>query len=659
MLNEVIQMLLPVGKFILASAVLLGFYRLFYSKNLTYTESRVFLLCTTLFALAVSQLHVLVPNPQTKIVWIEAEQQPHFSINRFFNVDPFTNPTQLDATIASAAVKVDDSTTVRKSDPTLMQRIWVLYLFVLFALALNLSLQYLKINNLKKRGKVEQRKGYQLVMHSKVSTPFSFQKTIFLPVNLNKNQMEIVESHERWHIQHKHYKDVFIQEFLSCVFWFNPIQWIIRKDLRSIHEFQADRSVLNEGCDLYRYQTIILEEVMGNHFRLANGFNQSFTKKRFIQMKKQEPSKSSPFRKLMLVPILALLFGTFCVEQGQSQVIKVVKKTTTADASGKPIESTVTYESPIEQKLDQKGAAKFLDSISRLTDQVVPILKKLEKETTYTKGNKNLDELLHAMNMKMNENVLSSNDFSPEFLASLTSSDFKELETYLTNAQSIAKKRQASSNTNTTDEQVQALMQEFTNLKLFKKILPEMVQMLGSMMTTMMNGLSQVNGNAPLNMLTALMQPKAEDNVTISEPVPVYVNPYCKLDENLFDWSDEPFGVEHLVSIARNTTETVVTLAIPVHYNEWFKFNSNFYILDKQNGDKYLIRSVLNMPLNTEIFIHEVNKKMILAKLYFPALKSKVKKIDLVENDGKGWFFQNIDVSKLKRGEMKFNNIIR
>jgi len=317
----------------------------------------------------------------------------------------------------------------------------------------------------------------------------------------------VVIQHERWHIRHRHYLDVYLQEALSCLFWFNPIQWLLRKELRSIHEYETDRSVLNEGTDLYRYQTIILEEVMGNHFRLANGFNQSFTKKRFIQMKNTQNNRLAPSHKLLLVPVLTLLFAALSFVPGQSQVIKVESSTKTGQPNTNTTSTstftidTVNTTNPLQ--LDptrikdpgyiQTSYLKSLDSIQQMVDKTLPVVRKLAAQTNPSANTADMNALLEAMNIKANNQGISITDLSPEVRKSFTRDDFKQLQRVLENTNDslrMYRKQKVDRMDSPYLIRPVALAQNMMTSSFVSKLLPELFQVMSRQLSGMMQGMA-------------------------------------------------------------------------------------------------------------------------------------------------------------------------
>lgn len=59
------------------------------------------------------------------------------------------------------------------------------------------------------------------------------------------NSQEIL-THEDAHRRFGHLFDSLFLNLCQVVLWFDPFIWLIRRDMREIHEFQADRYVLGQ-----------------------------------------------------------------------------------------------------------------------------------------------------------------------------------------------------------------------------------------------------------------------------------------------------------------------------------------------------------------------------------------------------------------------------
>lgn len=616
-------------KFVLASAVLWGLYHAFIKKHASYNQSRGYLIGLCFISLLISVTRIPIGTPEPKILWEESAntigQTTTPLVVKSISTPVSHTPNLLDATKQVANINYPT--------PKLREIVFVVYLLVFLLLCSRLIYQYFWIRRIERNTNKIQENGIGIVRHKNIRSPFSFGRSIFLPERLSEERYQIVVQHEAWHIHHKHFVDVFIQEILTCLFWFNPIQWIIHKDLRSIHEYQADRSTLNNQTDLYQYQTIILEEVMGSHIRLANGFNQSFTKKRFLQMKKQEPKPMSGKQKGMLAILLSCIFAVFCFVPGQSQEITIEK------IGNLQLGNTVSNEQ----------VSLLLDSLVKSADSLLPVLKKLGDAESIEAG-EDLEEFFDKMDLKVNNKTIPKEEILKEMQGALKPEDFKQMERYMHQIKIDLNNGTAQPQMDSLNANALELVKNFAGLNLVQKMAPIILEKMFATMTetVLPNSITQTSKRVQ----------------TSKKEEPRFVNPYAKLTKNQVEWSNEPFGEISVASIERTSEETIVKLNIPVYANQWIRFSNGFQLIDQKKGDRYMIRRVENLPFNTEIFFQDVNQQMLIATLIFPPIKRRTKIIDIVEvlNPKKeaiegniGWSFRNIEVSDYKPGATRKN----
>lgn len=313
-----VSIFIPVAKYIAASALLLLFYLLFFKGKTSYAKCRVYLLSIAIISILLSQFRVELSKPEIKYVEIEMPVS-----DRNETINEKVNYRNSDYT------EMNESSSKNLTNFELKTIPLAVYLLVTLVLFTLLIIQYIRIMLLKKKGKLISENDYDLVVNKDVPTPFSFCKTIFINENLSGKKRDAILEHEKYHIYHHHYLDVLIMEFFTRLLWFNPVLWLVRRELKNISEFQADRSVLDDGHELYSYQTLILEELMGQNSFLTNGFNNSFTKKRFITMKNKNTERLTLIRRVLIVPFFAGIFCLLSISTAESQVKYVVKQKNT------------------------------------------------------------------------------------------------------------------------------------------------------------------------------------------------------------------------------------------------------------------------------------------------------------------------------------------
>nr|MBP7613821.1 hypothetical protein [Paludibacter sp.] len=110
--------------------------------------------------------------------------------------------------------------------------------------------------------------------------------------------------------------------------------------------------------------------------------------------------------------------------------------------------------------------------------------------------------------------------------------------------------------------------------------------------------------------------------------------------------------------IEKTKNETKVTFAIPIEYHEqWIYFDRGFTIIDRSNGDRYLIRKLENdLPLDKTIIISDKYRKIIEITMIFPPLRKSVDTVNIIQfntpgtvrmSDNKNdWNFMNISITQ-------------
>ena len=122
----------------------------------------------------------------------------------------------------------------------------------------------------------------------------------------NNNESAIIR-HEKAHVTLRHSIDVLITDIIAALQWFNPAIWMLRIDLRAVHEYEADDTVLRSGTDLRSYQYLLISKAAAmNGYTIANNFNHSILKNRIFMMEKETSTRRSLLRALYLLPLVCI-----------------------------------------------------------------------------------------------------------------------------------------------------------------------------------------------------------------------------------------------------------------------------------------------------------------------------------------------------------------
>ncbi len=145
-------------------------------------------------------------------------------------------------------------------------------------------------------------------------SPFSWMRFLALSrTDFLENHSSIME-HEKAHIQRHHSWDMLFTNIYTVIFWFNPFAWLLRRELQTLHEYQADEKVIATGTDIKQYQLLLIRKCVGeNKFMLANNFEYSHLQKR-IKMIMKTPTKNRkrwiysiiPLFLALIIPVLSL-----------------------------------------------------------------------------------------------------------------------------------------------------------------------------------------------------------------------------------------------------------------------------------------------------------------------------------------------------------------
>ena len=136
-------------------------------------------------------------------------------------------------------------------------------------------------------------------------SPFSWMHYIVMNRADYEAHDSAILAHERGHIRLRHSWDLLLVDTLTALQWFNPAMWMLRQDLRAIHEYEADGEVLSQGINARQYQYLLITKAASiGGYSIANGISHSTLKNR-IKMMTNMKSKSSHLLKLLaLIPIV-------------------------------------------------------------------------------------------------------------------------------------------------------------------------------------------------------------------------------------------------------------------------------------------------------------------------------------------------------------------
>jgi TonB family protein len=163
-----------------------------------------------------------------------------------------------------------------------------------------------KMVRLMKGGTAQKLEDCTLVVSGEDIPSFSWgRKVVMSQKDLERNPA--ILTHERMHVKCRHSLDLLLFSVFQLLFWWNPLVWIVRTELKLLHEYEADEGVLKEGIDATQYQLLLVRKSVGEErFSLASGFQHAKLKNRITMMLKNPTSGGMRWAYLALLPILSL-----------------------------------------------------------------------------------------------------------------------------------------------------------------------------------------------------------------------------------------------------------------------------------------------------------------------------------------------------------------
>ncbi|MBR3493000.1 MAG: M56 family metallopeptidase [Bacteroidales bacterium] len=276
-------------------AVLWLVYRLLFHNSNRLYFNRYFLLTSMLLALAMPLLGLLSGIEVPQMATLKQQLFNGIMLNEVI-VTPDGQPVLPEVTVTT------DATPSRFS---LWQVIVGIYLIGVGVMTLLFLFKLGRLVVLIIRSPKRKMSSCTAVFTGREQGSFSFFRYAFFP---NENVDPDIMRHEMSHISHHHSWDILFAEVMMILQWFNPFIYLYKKELQSLHEYQADRDVVATGIDKKNYMMLILQQCTAVDFSgMSNNFSLILTKKRIKMITRNEKAKGLWWRLLATLPVLAIL----------------------------------------------------------------------------------------------------------------------------------------------------------------------------------------------------------------------------------------------------------------------------------------------------------------------------------------------------------------
>ncbi|MCF1716997.1 N-acetylmuramoyl-L-alanine amidase [Flavihumibacter sp. RY-1] len=281
--------LLYLFKMLVSSAILLGYYWIFLRDQRFHQYNRYYLLGVLIISMVLPLLH--------------------FDLS-FFN-EGIISQTVI-RTIEVISVYGEGENVEVSPVGSMLRSITILKLIYSAGIGVGfwgLGIALRRIHRMRKIYKGEQLDDITIYHTREKGTPFSFFRSVFWndQVSLNSRAGQQIFRHELYHIRQYHSLDILFCQLAILVCWFNPFYYLIRNELRAVHEYLADQHAIGNDGPL-EYAEILLERsIQEKQLALTHPFFQSQLKRRITMLTIKPFQKSGYLSRVLALPLVASL----------------------------------------------------------------------------------------------------------------------------------------------------------------------------------------------------------------------------------------------------------------------------------------------------------------------------------------------------------------
>lgn len=306
-------------KTLVVSAFLFGYYRLFLRDRLFHQYNRFYLLGATLASLILPLIHLPLPD-----------------------VLPGGGPSLAHAlhAITPATWHESGETIVTRPAATAGWSAGMLavcsYGLMLLVLSVVFVRQLWHIRRLPQKYPRERWGKIDLFMTREPGTPFSFLNRLFwnAEIDIESHRGRQIFLHEWYHIRQRHTVDLLLLKAILVVFWVNPFFYLIYREIRTLHEFLADRYAV-AGGDRYDYaELLVWHSVQDRSFSLLHPFFQSSIKRRITMLTQFSSTRPGYWSRMMALPMAFVILCAFAVRRPVAEPLRGVSPFTVVIDAG-------------------------------------------------------------------------------------------------------------------------------------------------------------------------------------------------------------------------------------------------------------------------------------------------------------------------------------
>jgi N-acetylmuramoyl-L-alanine amidase len=321
-------------------------------------------------------------------------------------------PIQLFSVIADTNSEFEKTVADKGFQFTWETLVATLYIAVSSVLLTMLLIAMVKIYKLLKTNSCKNLDDVYLVLTQANGTPFSFFKFIFwhTDIDVTTTAGKQMLQHELTHVREKHSLDKLLLQIVLIIGWANPIFWLLKRELETIHEFIADNKAIDNGDTAALATMLLAAAYPQQRFALTNPFFYSPIKRRIAMLTNNKHPRFSYARRLVVLPLLVTVTLLFAFRKKETKPITLSVASALENVVGTIADATNTADglpvNVINAKLT-KTYTVVIDAGHGGTDVGAPGIdgKSHEKDIALS-----IAKLVKAQNANANINIVLTRD---------------------------------------------------------------------------------------------------------------------------------------------------------------------------------------------------------------------------------------------------------
>lgn len=285
-------------------AVLFLFYSILLSRETFYRYNRVALLCLIPLSFVLPLCHLPL--------FAESESVPPATVVMLDNLSAFSYVTD-EVEVTTATVPV-----------ALVVAIALYWAGVVFFIARYIVTVVRLLRLMSSGRRVTDDEGRQIIVLPRSIAPFSwFGRIVLSEEDYAAHSREIL-LHESAHIRKRHSFDLLAADLCTWLQWFNPAAWLLKRELQTVHEYEADAEVIDQGIDARQYQLLLIKRSVGSKFYcVTNHFNHNKLNKRITMMLKKKSNRKATWKYLYVIPVALCTVTVFARPEVSERLDKI------------------------------------------------------------------------------------------------------------------------------------------------------------------------------------------------------------------------------------------------------------------------------------------------------------------------------------------------